>query len=673
MAYQYLKEDNVVEIFKTSRKYTESLTDRFPYYERITRNKPHASIPKEYPKTTDGTTASIIRKTPHRIIQQIPTGKVKSTTNDWLSVVAEFIYYDKIIPNANEGYALLQKCWQVVERFLGFGSCPTYAPFLLKNGYFCSDLRLPYWGDVFLQPGKLSDSDSNYVFLRSWWQTADIDALIEAQSTLDPKKRTWNIENLKEIRAQTTTKDEKAKTPTDKELNPDDKGGVELITGFQKGVGAKFITFHVSTALILRVKKNKDPRGEIPLSFAYGDVDGTNPLGRSIIDLVGAMQDLMDSEMQMYQYNRALMLNPPLIKRGNFNKNKVKFAPNTIIDVGSDPNASVEPLVIDTTALSNFPNNYGLMKSQMLNLLSSPDTSISSEIGNPGFSKTPQGVEASKANLSIDDNYVRKNFETWFERWSETAINLYFAERTGIEELQLDQKTVDKLVELAKKGKFDMEMLSEDNKIRINYDTATPALKFEIDATSSKKQDEVQQLQSYQGIVTLLDKSPTMQNVVPLDKQMALWNALVKNSGAEDQDKLIVTEEDLKKIEEAQSKQDDIRDQIITNYKDAPEDIKRQIEKKNGFLPSEQTSPVQQSIDQKHAQAQMSGQSGTPEESDLMTPEQVLAANKQAHDQNMDKAKLELDAQKLAIQAKQADNQAKQAAKPQPTTKVKAK
>src|SRR3954471_24639100 len=110
MAYSYLTPDNVIETFKSSRQYTEGLTDNFQEYERIARNKPHGSIPKEYPKTTDGTTASIIRKTPHRIIQQLPTGTVKSDKEDWLSLVASFIYTHKIIPNANEGYALLQKC-----------------------------------------------------------------------------------------------------------------------------------------------------------------------------------------------------------------------------------------------------------------------------------------------------------------------------------------------------------------------------------------------------------------------------------------------------------------------------------------------------------------------------------------------------------------------------------
>lgn len=565
-SFQYLQPDNLVETLQASRQYTEGLTDGFLEYERIARNKPHASIPKELPKTTDGTTASIIRKTPHRVIQQLPTGKVKSDTNDWLSVIAEFIYTNKIIPSANEGYALLQKCWTVVERLLTFGYCPTYVPFTEHGGYFCTDLRIPYWGDIFIQPGKLSDSDSNYLFMRSWWQTKDLDALIAAQEKLGKDvERTWDVEALKKVKAIVTTKDDKAKTPAEREKNIDTKGGVELFTGFQRGVGAKFYTFHVQNVgtggkpsyqgTVVRTKTNKDPRGELPLSFAYGDIDGSNPFGRSVIELVGGMQNLMDGEMQMYQFNRALMLAPPLVKKGNWSRNKVKLVPNSIIDLGTDANASLEPLTIDSTAIANFPNNYGLMKSQLLNLLASPDTSTSAEVGNPGFSKTDSGVKQIAANVSVDDNYVRKQFETWFERWSETAINLYFAERTGVEELQLDQETADKLRKLAGDGKFDLGMLSDDNKILIDYDTATEALHFEVDASTSKMQDEVNQLQSLQGIAELLKGAPFLLQLLPMPKLVELWNAFVANSGTENPEKLALTDQEVEQMQaEAQQR-----------------------------------------------------------------------------------------------------------------------
>lgn len=548
--YQYLTKDNIFEKYRTSKQWTEGLTDKFPEYERIARNLPHPSIPKELPKTTDGTTAAIIRKTPHRIVQQLPTGEVESDAEDWLSVVAEFIYTHKIIPHANQDYSLIQKCWLVIERILTFGFTATYTPFTEHNGYFCSDMKLVYWADIFLQPGKLSDTDSNYIFMRTWWQTSDIDALIDAQKKIDKKLRTWDTEALKSVKDFMTTKEEKAKTPAERESKVNAQGGVPLIVGFQRGFQAEFITFHLESETVVRTKINKDPRGELPIQFAFGDIDGSNPFGRSLIAYIGSLQNLLDGEVQMYQYNRALMLNPPLIKKGNFSTTQAKFAPNAIIDLGTDITGSIEPLKIDTSALANFPANYGLMKSQILNIVASPDTSISAEVGNPGFSKTPAGVNTQNAIVSVDDNYLRKQFETWFERWSETAINLYFAERTGVEELQLDRETADKLRKMAEQGKFDPTLLSDDNKIRIDYDTATPALKFEVDASTSKMQDDIKQLQSLTGLTDLLDKSPFLQQVVPPPKQIALWNALVSNSGIENPEELTIDARDVQMMQQ---------------------------------------------------------------------------------------------------------------------------
>jgi len=729
MSYSYLTPENIVETFRLSQQYTEGLTNNFREHERIARNKPHASIPKEYPKTTDGTTASIIRKTPHRIIQQLPTGTVKSDVEDWLRIVASFIYTHKILPNANEGYALLQKSWMVVERFLTFGYCPTYVPFTEHNGYFCTDLRLPYWGDIFIQPGKLSDTDSNYIFMRSWWQTKDIDALIESQGKLGKNiKPTWDIEALKAVKEIESTKDEKAKTPIEREKSINTKGGVELITGFQRGKNAKFYTFHVQntgtgvkpiySGTIVRTKVNKDPRGELPILFAYGDIDGSSPFGRSIIDLVGSMQNLMDSEMQMYQYNRALQLNPPLIKRGSFSKNKIKFAPNIIIDVGSSPDATVEPLKIDSTALANFPNNYGLMKSQLLNLLASPDTSISADVGNPGFSKTPQGVMASQQNLSVDDHYVRKQYETWFERWSETAINLYFAEREGIEELQLDEDTAEELRGL---DNFDQTLLSDDDRIRINYSTTTPKLKFEVDASSSQMKNDPNQQQIATDLLGLTMKYPMLNSSYggPIDID-ELSRKIVTTSGIQDPDRVAPEPTKAQKQAKLQAKQNPNpfspmfdKPSLKLDYNELPPSGQIQFAKLAGIdltmqdvlqgpvldpnargasiepvidpnmlvpgglaqqnqMPDSQTFPPNPQIQQMMQQAytpKQEPQQASPDPTQ-MTPDHVLKAHAQAHQQEMDKAKLLLEASKAQQQNQQAQQShqlaVKQANKPAP-------
>lgn len=507
LPYSFLNPDNLAKVYEDSRLYTNLLTEPFPEFQRIARNRPHKGIDPAYPKTTDGTTASIVQKTGKRVVQQLPTGQVRSDDeDDWLPIVAQFIYTNKIIPYANEDYGLFEKSQLIIENGLTFGFGASYAPFLNHDGYFCPDMTLPYWGDIFLQRGKRSGYSCSYVFYRVWWQKSDIKALLDSEKKLaaaakkrgDKYESTWDPVALKSVLDNVTLKDQKAKTPTDNERNTNPEG-IELVTAFQKGVGAKFYTFCPNGSdkdgtdpIVVRTKVNKDPRGKIPIDWFYGDIDGNNPLGRGVVELVGGLQNLIDSDMQMYQYNRALMLAPPVIKKGNIGD--FKFAPNYVIDASQDPNAAIEVLTIDTSAVENYPALYGLQKSQLLNLVNSPDTSISSDVGNPSFSKTDAGVKSQTAAISVDDNAVRKRFESWFEGWSETAINLYFAERSGKEELQLDEDTAQKLQKLADAGNFDAALLSEDNKILIDYDTATPALKFRVDPSTSKVQDDAEQL-----------------------------------------------------------------------------------------------------------------------------------------------------------------------------------
>ena len=553
--FSYLTPDNVFEKYTAAKFYTEQLTEPFPEFERIAHNRPHDGIQNGYPKTTDGTTASIVRKTPRRALQQIPTGVIQSdNTDDYLPIVAEFVYTNKILPFANAEYDLMQKCWVTIEAGLTYGSQCTYTPFINHDGEFTPDMTLPYWGDVFIQPGKKSAADASYVFIRTWYQPEDIEALIDREKKLkkSAKERgeaydsSWNLKALEEVKDATSIKDDKAQTPSEEERNITSEG-VEIITGYQNGVGAEFITF--CNDIVVRVEKNPDPRGKMPVDWFFAEIDGYNPLGRGVVELIGPLQNLIDSDMQMYQFNRALMLAPPLIKRGTFSKSKIVYKPNHIIDLGNDPNARIEPLDVDTSAVTDYPNLYGLQKSQILNLVSSPDSTTSAEVGNPGFSKTHAGVKQMDANVSIDDNYVRKMFEAWFEHWSETAINLYFAKRQGVEDLQLDDRTAHKLTRLLEKGIPVPGYDPNTRVITIDYDQATPALKFRIDASTSKMKTDGEQLEALSMLLERLEASPLLTQLIVAgneDKIIGAWNSIVSASGIENPELLSVDIEEWK-------------------------------------------------------------------------------------------------------------------------------
>lgn len=562
---QILDEENFWKKYKAAKQWTEQWTEPFDEFIRIARNETEPNTPPEYARVSDGTTASLIRKTPKRVIQQLPTGIVTSDDdNDWLPIVAEFILLNKIIPYANSEYDLIQKFWSMVENGEIIGGQAVYTPFIRHGQEFTTDATLVYWGDIFFQPGKKSFYDCDYFFMRSWWQPETVDRIIEADKkrAKEAKKNgekyesTWDIKALKQSRDKLSTKDDQAKTRSEEKAGVN-ASGIEVIIGFQKGVGATFYTACSGSdggeGAIIRRKKNKDPRGLPPVDYFYADVDCSNPFGRSVIEIVGGMQNMIDADMRAYKFNRALGLAPPVCIYGNVDTTQAIFEANGIIEMGDDPKNRIEPLRVDTSAIANYPDIYAMNKTQLFSLFNTGgDTTISSEVGNPGFGKTPTALRQQKEIMSAEDNYIRKNFESFFENWAETAINVYFAEREGIEVLQLDQKTADKLRKLESEGRLEEGFVDEDNKIRIDYSSATPALKFRVDASTSKMNGQSEQLEALQLLLDMVS-TPALSRIVPPSTIAACWNKIVSNSGVEDPEDLTL---DLSEYEEAESEED---------------------------------------------------------------------------------------------------------------------
>lgn len=547
---QFLTESNFWEKYHKAVDWTNQWTDPFDEFIRIARNETDPGTPAEYAKVSDGTTASLIRKTPKRVIQQLPTGVITSEDdNDWLPIVAEFILLNKIIPYANSDYDLIQKFWTTVENGLTIGGQAVYTPFVRHGSEFTTDASLVYWGDIFFQPGKKSFYDCDYFFLRSYWQPETIDEIIaedkarakEVKASGEEYTSTWDMAGLKQAKEQLTSKDEKAKTRSEEKLGVDSTG-IEVVVGYQKGVGAMFYYGcpEDKNGVIIRRKKNKDPRGLPPVDYYYSDVDGSNPFGRSVIEIVGGMQNMIDADMRAYKFNRALGLAPPVLVYGNVDTTQAIYEANGIVDMGDDQKNRIEPLSVDTSAIANYPDIYALNKTQLYALFNSGgDTTVSAEVGNPGFGKTPAALKQQKEIMSAEDNYIRKNFESFFENWAETAVNVYFAEREGVEDLQLDQKTADKLRKLISEGKLPEGFVDDNNKIRIDYSSATPALHFRVDASTSKLNGQSEQLESLQLLLEMA-ATPSLSQIVPPETLAECWNKIVANSGVEDPEDLQV-------------------------------------------------------------------------------------------------------------------------------------
>lgn len=520
MAFSYLDKTKLVEMAKAAKEAMQPFFDSFDEYERIAQNKPKNNIPDGLPRVTDGTVAAYVSSTPKAIIQQIPTGEVDSLDEDKeLAGIAELVLSEKILPNANSTGSVIQKSWAALSKAIIYGSQPAYVFFKQEGNYIGADFKLPNIRDVWHEPGKVYDKDCNYKFLRSWFQPSDIKAIIARNSNL--KDTPWNIEKLKNL-------EEKEKDYKQDERANHNKG-IEIIFGFQKGIGAKIYGFTLDDGEIVYEEKNPDPTGAIPIVSLYADVDLINPLGRSPISPVVGHQNMLDTEMQMYQFSQALGLAPPVIKRGAFSSAILQMKPNAIWDLGVSEMNSATLLNVNTGAQNNFANNYSLIKTQIMNHTNLQDSSISSNVGNVGYSKTHAGVEQQQQRININNNQLLKNFENWFGDICKIMLNVHFALSHGEEEIKLTEQYI-------KRRKVQDPDFSWKS-ATIFYDKVKNGFDFKISASTSKIKDDGDSIEKLEKLLQLAVQYPDLQRIYNIQKVGA---RIINKLGVEDPEELII-------------------------------------------------------------------------------------------------------------------------------------
>lgn len=543
---EYVKEKELYELYVDAKTYMAPLFKPFKEFERIGRSQPHPGIAKHLPRVTDGTLAALMYEQPKRYIQQIPTGKV-SSDDEWLNIIGTYIYEHEILPNEDKEVAeLIQKCWALGTKALWYGSQPVVVKMIQANGRIYPTFDLPYIKDVLLEPGKKSGKECNVRLVREWYQPRDIQYLIDSRRAQAKRykdkfneelEEEWDLNALAELKTKVSSKGEDSLTPNERDKGTESHG-IELIKVYQKGVGSTFYRYSPDLKKAVWRKKSKDPRGIIPVHDMYANFDFSNPLGRGSVEQSGGKQNLLDAEMQAYQYARLLGLDPPKKIIGNgVIMSSLSMKPGAKWRVGAS-GGDVVPVELSTSAIENFANNYGLIKSQILNENSSTDTSVSAEVGNPGFGKTPRALATQEAKLGVSDNYMRKQFESVFGEIAETELNLWFAERRGIKDLKLDEETAAKLEKLSPGS------VNEEREVRIDYDTETKAIDFKVDPSTSSMKDDAAERDRLVELLDIAGKYEVVGSMIGEQGMKELVNRIVVKSGVEDPEKIMPTKAD---------------------------------------------------------------------------------------------------------------------------------
>lgn len=453
----YLEDNELEDAYDAAALHARKYFEPFDEYERLAANRIRGDLPKHYPRVNDGSLSSLLLETAKRVFPQLYTGKFTSLdrSEPWLLELINILWNRVIVPGAETDADFYTKFWNMHYRVEQHGAAAAFAFYSNREGcYRGADFSIDYIRDILLEPGKVSDLGSDYIWRRSYLSKLQLKRIIdraeEEEALAKHQKResfnTWVIPVLKEL----YDKGPSDKDTQDKNLSEREKSlsatHFKLATAYHRGVEAPFITIAPTIeGKVARRRPNEDPTGDIPIILMYHTQDLVNPYGKGIIEVAGANQNVLDHFTQSDVLATQKGMEPPVKiggDRAGLVMRSIVHGPNAMWKIGS---AKVDVVDTNSSIYQYLGDRMGRYKSNLMNQVGSFDSTVSGTSGNPQFSKTDAGVNNLESRTDVNDNFFANSGRTGFKRLAKTLMNIHMANMHGSEVFDLLEDEIERL------------------------------------------------------------------------------------------------------------------------------------------------------------------------------------------------------------------------------------
>ena len=575
-----------------------------------------------------------------RVMAQFPTGTIQALCEDdkGKNVLMNIVHEKYIIPNADSQYDFLTKLriWNIYSRV--FGSMPALVDYRIDDDYIGPDMWIIHPRAFFPQAGCTNISEMQFAQV-STWVTVDY---LKSQNKAVWKNLPKLIKKVKEGSKTKQQQDHKY-LPVNERQNGDLQPEVgefaqcELITEYRRD---RWITYSKEYSIIVRDIANPQNNNELPIVMKHCFPLLDRLYGLAEFERGHTLQKAANSLVNLYMEGVAMSIFPPLLLDQNGivassieYTHKAKWLMTKANSIGQ--------LQLSPQGMNTFNSTYSFLKSQMLNLGATTDTSITKDV-DPGSGKTPEALRQQAAREGARDNWDRFMMEQALEKVSQKFIDLLTTKQEKPIEITLFKSDIKKLQEAYPNedlsGVFgdSMKMYSskQSGKMTIGADSwkdedHTVKFKYIIDTGSTMKKNDQEEHTALVDIMALILKFPNAVAQIEQtgkvqigDKTMDFGEALKRyiiTSGVQDGEKIISDNKDnpeqqqetqnvaaqiqkmqqqmaqmmevIQKIGEQVEKKTEKKPEDTLSYKDAPDSIKRQIEAKAGLTPSREFRP----------------------------------------------------------------------------------
>lgn len=563
----YIEKDELQSTYAEAERVAKDWFKPFDEYERLAANKLSKNLAQNMPRVNDGSLAASLIETPMQVFPSMQPGKftAKNKKQPWINELVNIIWKTKIVPGANTQASFFDKELIALYRSLKYGAQPRYNFYVNTDNYTGSDWSLPYIRNVKLEPGKFSVDDCDYIFLDVYFTKLQLKRII--QDNKKNKDSSWNTDNLQKLADMAMT----SKEMEEQNINERDKqvhsSGIKTTICFNRGIGAPFYMFskHLAPGECLREWVNPDPTGDLPLTMQYCYENLESPYGIGRIELAGPTQNVLDYMTQAHVLATQIGLQPPKKLTGavdTANLNSMTFTPDALWQMGQ---ADIELMQTTNSVYSQFPNNFGLYKTQLQTLQGRTDGSVSAESGNPTFSKTQAGVKMQQERTNSQDNYLRNKADSASAKMARKMMNVHLSKMEGADILDVVDEDKERL---QKAGYFDDNPLTPEpslSEIPIIYEELKDVFDFEYDPRPEADDDEKNR---WLEMIDIVSSNP---NIIPAVEQSGYkfnigeaFKKVMNASGVENWDKVLtpIEEQDQQEQSDPQAQETQVKMQM---------------------------------------------------------------------------------------------------------------
>lgn len=537
--------DVVLADYDNDLRSIELLHDEFDEKEKILFGEVNDSISKTETSSSvqDPTLLSSIIKQNNAVMAQMPSGKVRalSQKNRGKSLLMDLILHEHVLPHATTQYDVFTKLWLLSLYRKVYGSFGVLVDNVVNagSGYIGPDFTLIPIRAIIPQAGKFTIEDSERVTIRSkvtkdWLKSRD--------------KSVWkNIDNLIESKPSEDDPDQQTYIQRKYAQDLEQKGEWEIITRYEKD---RWVTFSKDQRMILRDIPNPQKNSELPVVMCHSYPLLDRFIGLGEFERGKTLHYAMSSLINLYMDGVKMSIFPPL-----------KIDPNSVADwdsfqLGAGATwlmktgqlGGIEQMQLSPLGLNTFQSTYGFLKAGMLTLTNTTDTGVSAET-DPGFGKTPQALKMQAMTEGQRTQFDRRMLELATEKIFDKMIDIVAKRQEQPMELYLYEEDLRRVEEVAP-DVVEMFETGDMGKVTIKpSDIKNCEYRYEIDAGSTVKKDEIIENQTLSELIGLIMKLPGAMEQIQAggvmslgDKQIDFGELLKRwiiSSGITDWDKIV--------------------------------------------------------------------------------------------------------------------------------------